>query len=57
VGVCLGNRFEQAQVSFGIARRSAERQSLAIWHPQRSVDPDLLWTAAILQRCFDTMAV
>ena len=24
-GVCLGNRFEQPQVSFGIARGSAER--------------------------------
>ncbi len=34
--VCLGNRFEQAQVSFGIARGSGERESLAVSHPQRA---------------------
>ena len=32
-GVCLDNRFEQSQVSYGIARRSGERESLAISHP------------------------
>ena len=44
--VCLGNRFEQPQVTFGIARGSGERESLAVSHPQRTVNPDLLGTRA-----------
>lgn len=40
--VCLGDRFEQPQVTFGIARGSGERESLAVSHPQRTIDPDLL---------------
>jgi hypothetical protein len=56
-GVCLGNRFEQPQVSFGVARRSGERESLAVSHPQRTVNPDLLGTPTVFQRCFDAMAV
>src|SRR5687767_379533 len=32
--VCLGNRFEQSQVAFGVARGSAEREGLAVSHPQ-----------------------
>jgi hypothetical protein len=55
--VCLGNCFEQPQVSFGIARRSGERESLAVSHPQRAINPDLLRATAILQRRLDAMAV
>jgi hypothetical protein len=55
--VCLGNRFEQPQVTFGIARGSGERESLAISHPQRTVNPDLLGAPAVLQTRLDAMAV
>jgi hypothetical protein len=45
--VRFGNRFEQPQVSFGIARGSGERESLAVSHPHRTVNPDLLGTPAV----------
>jgi hypothetical protein len=55
--VCLGNRFEQPQVTFGVARGSGERESLAVSHPQRTIYPDLLRATAILQRRLDAMGV
>jgi hypothetical protein len=55
--VRLGNHVEQPQVTFGIARGSDKRESLAVSHPQRTVDPDLLRATAILQRRFEAMAV
>jgi|SRR3712207_4071846 hypothetical protein len=55
--VCLGNRFEQPQVTFSVARRSGERESLAISHPQRTIYPDLLETPTVLQRCLDAVPV
>ena len=55
--VCLGDRFEQPQVAFGIARRGAERESFAVAYPQRAVDPDFLGTPAVLQGCLDAVSV
>ena len=46
--VCLGNRFEQPQVTFGVARGSDKRESLAVSHPQRTINPDLLQATALL---------
>jgi len=56
-GVCLGNRSEQSQVAFGVARRGGERESFAVAYAQRAVDPDFLRATAILQRRFDAMSL
>src|SRR5215212_818706 len=55
--VCFANRFEQLQVTFGIARGSGERESLAISHPQRTVNPDLLGAPPILKKKLDAVAL
>jgi len=55
--VCLGNRFEQPQVPFGIARGSSERESLTVSHPQCTVNPELLGTPTVLHRCLDAVAI
>jgi hypothetical protein len=57
VRVCLGNCFEQPQVAFSVARRSDERESLAVSHPQRTVNPDFLGTPTVLQRCLDAVPI
>ena len=44
-------------VAFRIARSRTARQLLAIAHPQGSVDPRLLWSAAIIHFRFDAVTV
>jgi hypothetical protein len=48
---------QQSNVAFGIARSRTACQFLAITYPQRSVDPRLLRSAAIIHLCFDAVSV
>ena len=57
-GVRLGNRFEQLQVAFGVARRGSECESFAVAYPQkRAVDPDFLGTPTVFQGCLEMRCV
>ncbi len=54
VGFDIG---EQRDVAFGVARSRTACQLFAITYPQRSIDPRLLRSAAIIHLRFDAMSV
>ena len=47
---------KQRDVVRRVARGGAAGQFLAIAHTQRSIDPGVLGTATVIQRCFDAMS-
>ena len=56
-GIGLLDRLEQSELALGVSGGSGERQRLAVFDPQSTVDPNLLGTTTVLQRRLDAMAV
>ena len=56
-GIGLLDRLEQSELALGVSGGSGERQRLAVFDLQSTVDPNLLGTTTVLQRRLDAMAV